>query len=116
VTISATYRGVTKTATLTVEVAKLTSLTLSPTEVKGGGSTSNNTIKLNGKAPTGGAVVTLTSGDPAVASGPSTATVPAGAEVIEFKITTVAVNSQTVVSITATYNNVSKTADLKVEP
>jgi hypothetical protein len=45
VTISATYRGVTQTATLTVDAAQLTSLTLSPAEVVGGGSTTNNTVR-----------------------------------------------------------------------
>ncbi|MGA3042973.1 MAG: putative Ig domain-containing protein [Bryobacteraceae bacterium] len=116
VTISATYRGVTKTATLTVEAAQLTTLTLDPTEIKGGGSTARNTIKLSGKAPAGGAVVTLTSGNPAVASVPPTATVPAGAASVAFTIVTTAVTSQTVVQITATYNGVSEMANLTVEP
>lgn len=116
VTISATYRGVTQTATLTVDAAQLTSPTLSPAEVVGGGSTTNNTVRLNGAAPAGGAVVTLTSGNPAVASVPPTVTVPAGASSVTFTTTTTAVTSKTVVPITATYSGVSKMANLTVWP
>jgi hypothetical protein len=50
VPISATYRGLTQTATLTVDASQPTSLTLWPREVKGFGSKANNTVKLDGTA------------------------------------------------------------------
>jgi hypothetical protein len=116
VTISATYNGTTKTAILTVDAPQVVSLRLSPASVKGGRSTTNNTVTLNGPAPAGGAAVTLTSGDPAVAAVPATVTVAAGATSATFKITTTAVTSNTVVSITATYGGGSKAANLTVTP
>jgi uncharacterized protein DUF4082/Big-like domain-containing protein len=57
VTISGTY-GVTRTTTLTVTAATLSSITRSPTSVVGGNN-STGTATLNGPAPAGGAVVTL---------------------------------------------------------
>jgi hypothetical protein len=116
VTISATYNEITKTATLTVNSPAVESLRLSPTSVVGGHSTTHNTVTLNGPAPTGGAAVTLTSGDPAVASPPATVTVTAGATSATFTITTTAVTSTTVVPITATFGGVSKMANLTVTP
>jgi hypothetical protein len=114
VTISATYGGATQMATLTVNPLQITSLTLSPVRVVGGKSTTNNTVNLNGAAPAGGAVVTLTSGKPAVASVPDTVTVPASASSTTFTITTTAVTSDIVVHITAAYGGVSERANLTV--
>jgi hypothetical protein len=116
VTISATYDGVTKTAVLTVDPPVLASLRLSPATVKGGHSTVNNTVTLTGQAPTGGAAVMLTSGDPAVAMPPTMVTVAAGATSATFTITTTPVTSTTVVPITATFGGVSKIANLTVTP
>src|SRR6266513_1618560 len=64
VTISASYAGVTKTASLTVvsqALPNLSSLTLNPTSVTGGGQSSTGTVTLSGPAPTGGAPVLLSS-------------------------------------------------------
>src|SRR5437879_1173549 len=58
VNISASYAGVTKTASLTVQpqaLPTLSSLTLNPTSVTGGGQTSTGTVTLSGPALTGGA-------------------------------------------------------------
>ena len=114
-TISASYNSVTKTANLTVDSPSVASLRLSPTSVVGGHSTTHNAVILNGPAPTGGAVVTLTSGDSTVADPPATVTVLAGATSATFTITTTAVTSSTVVPITATLNG-SKMANLTVNP
>jgi hypothetical protein len=100
-TISASYNGVTKTADLTVKAPAVASLRLSPSSVVGGHSTTHNTVTLNGPAPTGGAVVMLTTGDATVAEPPPTVTVLAGATSATFTITTTAVTSSTVVPITA---------------
>jgi hypothetical protein len=115
-TISASYNGVTKTANLTVNSPAVASLRLSPTSVVGGHSTTHNTVTLNGPAPTGGAVVMLTSGDSTVADPPPTVTVLAGATSATFTITTTAVTSSTVVPITATFGGASKMANLTVNP
>jgi hypothetical protein len=116
VTISATYNGVTKNATLTVDSPKAALLRLSPASVTGGHSTTHNSVTLNGPAPAGGAVVMLTSGDPSVATPPTTVTVAAGATSAAFTITTTVVTTSTVVPITATFGGSSITANLTVAP
>jgi hypothetical protein len=116
VTISGTYHGVTKTATLTVDSPQVASLKLSPTSVKGGKSTTRKAVTLNGPAPAGGAAVMPTSGNSAVAAVPVTVTVAAGATSAAFTITTTAVATSKVVPITATFGGASKTADLTVTP
>jgi hypothetical protein len=115
VTISAAY-GVTKTSTLTVNPPQLAALKLSPSSVKGGRSTTNNIVVLNGPAPTGGAIVMLTSGNTDVVSVPASVTVAAGATSALFTIKTTKVTTNTVVSITATYGGSTKMANLTVTP
>jgi hypothetical protein len=70
-----------ETATLTARPAALTAVRLSPGTVVGGKSTTNNIVTLNGQAPSAGAVVTLLSNDPTVATVPVSVTVSAGATV-----------------------------------
>ena len=116
VTISATYNGVTKTAVLTDNPVALLSVTLSPTTVVGGVSTTLNKVNLNGPAPAGGISINLTSSNPGV-SVPTSVTVAAGATSSPyFTITTSAVAAQTVATISASYNGVTKTANLTVNP
>src|SRR5207247_2929161 len=55
----------------------LSSLALNPTSVVGG-NTSQGTVSLSSAAPSGGAVVSLTSDNTAIATVPSSITVPAG--------------------------------------
>jgi len=114
--ITASYSGTAKSANLTVNPVAPALVTLSPTSVVGGASTTANRITLNGPAPPGGAMVTLASGGPSAAVPPSV-TVPAGATLSPyFTITTSSVTTQTVVSITATYNGVMKSANLTLNP
>ena len=114
VTISASYNGVTKTAVLTDNPVALLSVALSPTSVVGGVSTTLNKVNLNGPAPAGGISVNLTSSNPGVTVPPSV-TVAAGATSSPyFTITTPTVVAQTVVTISASYNGVTKTANLTV--
>src|SRR5947208_1836781 len=120
VTISASYAGVTKTASLTVNPAPpptptLTSLTLSPTSVIGGRS-STGTVALSGPAPSGGAQVALSSRDTSVATVPSSVTVAAGATSATFTVRTSAVSESTTVIISASYASLTKTASLTVNP
>ena len=111
VTLTAVY-GVTRTTTLTVSVASLTGLTLSPSTVTGGTS-STGTLTLNGAAPSGGAVVSLSSTNTTAAQVPATATIPAGANSVTFTVTTGAVHG-TSSSIRGTYRGTTRSATLTV--
>ncbi len=116
VTITASAGSVSRTATLTVNPAStsvtLQSLTISPTSVWGG-SSATGTVRLSGPAPAGGVVVQLRSNS-SRASVPSSVTVPAGATSANFTIRTKSAFSVTTVTITATYNGVSRSAQLTV--
>ena len=65
---------------------------------------------LDGAAPAGGAVVSLSSSNPAVASVPAAATVAEGTTARGFTMTTTAVSTATSVTITATYLGVTRAA------
>ena len=116
VTITAAAGGITRTATLTVNPpasnVTLQSLTISPTSVWGG-STATGTVTLSSPAPAGGAVVQLRSNS-SRASVPSSITIPAGATSARFTIQTRSAFSVRTVTITATYNGVSRSAQLTV--
>ena len=92
----------------------LSSLSLNPTSVVGGNS-STGTVTLTAPAPSGGFVVNLSS-NTSVATVPSTVTVPAGATSANFTVSTQAVSSTTSVTITASAGGVSRTATLTVNP
>src|SRR5208283_3234108 len=83
----------------------LSSFTLKPTTVVQG-TPSVGTVTLNGPAPTGGATVTLTSLNQAVASVPGSVTVPQGATSAQVLVDTLAVTTPTMVTIQASYNGV----------
>ena len=114
-TITGTY-GATQTAVLTVNPASaaLASVTLNPTSVTGGTS-STGTVTLTAVAPSGGAVVVLASGNTAVAQVPASVTVAAGAMTATFTVTTSAVTTSTNVTVTGTYGTQSS-ATLTVNP
>jgi hypothetical protein len=113
VTISASYGGATRSATLTVLHAVLSSLSLSPTSVVGGLQSSTGTVRLNGPAPAGGAQVALSSSSGA-ASVPSSVTIPAGATSATFTVNTAVVVMATNVTITASYKGTTRSANLRV--
>lgn len=119
VVISALFSGITRTATLTVTppppAASLSSLTLNPTSVTGGNA-SQGTVSLTSAAPSGGAVVTLTSSNTAVATVLASVTVAAGATSANFTVTTKVVSATSTVSLTAAYSTVTKSATLTVNP
>ncbi|MCX6595322.1 MAG: S8 family serine peptidase [Acidobacteria bacterium] len=116
VTITATYNGVTKTATMTVRPPLLSSVSLSPATVAGGVNTVSNRVNLDGPAPAAGAVVSLTSSDPAAVVPATVSILPGVVSSPVFTITTANVVSSTTVVITATYNGVTKTANLTITP
>lgn len=105
-------RSVTATLTVNRAATGLSSLTLNPTTVAGGAANSIGTVALNGFAPPGGVVVTLSSSDPS-ATVQDSVTVPANATSTTFTVTSLSVTSSTSVTITATFNG-SQTATLTV--
>src|SRR5713101_109237 len=93
----------------------LSSISLNPTSVTGGNS-STGTVTLSGPAPTGGAQVTLSSSDTTVARVLSSVTVAAGATSASFAVSTSAVAASTTVTISATYAGATRSASLTVTP
>ncbi len=115
-TISASYGGNAASAVLTITpLPGVASLTLNPSTLVGGAS-STATVTLTQAAPTGGAVVNLTSTNTAVATVPASVTISAGSSAGSFTITTFTVTAQTAVTITAAYGTGNKTATLTVNP
>ncbi len=115
VTISATYQGTTKTATLTVNPPlRVQSVTQNPSTVTSG-ATSTGTVTLSGPAPAGGTAVQLASNNTSAATVPGTVTVAASSSTATFTVNTGAVAGVTSVTITATLNG-SATGTLTVNP
>ena len=114
VTFTATFSGTSKTASLTVQPAGLSSLSIAPTTV-GGGSSATGTVKLNGVAPSAGLAVSLTSNSGSAVV-PATALVPAGATSATFTVSTKAVSSATTATISASAGSGSVSAVLGVLP
>ncbi len=115
VSISASFRGITKTAVLGVMPHAVASLTLNPTSVIGGAA-STGTVFITAPAPYGGAAISLSSSNPAVATvSTGWVTVPAEATTTTFTVRTNPVASSTRVYITAIHHNI-KGAALEVLP
>lgn len=112
--ISASLAGVVRTANVTVKAAALTSVTLSPSSVIGGTS-STATINLSGPAPAGGLQAQVASSNPS-AQTPASVVIPEGATSASFQVTTGAVASNTSTNISATANGVMKSATLTIKP
>ena len=114
-TITGTQGTTSVSGQLTINPAAvtLTGVSLSPTTVLGG-SSSTGTVTLSGPAPTGGIVVTLASSY-SKAAVPSTVTVPTGASMGTFLVTTSGVQSNSTATITATFNGSSQTAVLTID-
>jgi uncharacterized repeat protein (TIGR03803 family) len=101
-----------KSATLTIEPVVLSSLTLSPTII-GGGGTSTGTVTLPAAAPTGGAIVSLTSSSTS-ATAPATVIIQGGKTSGTFTITTKAVSASVTATITASLNGGTQSATLTI--
>ncbi|MDQ2963737.1 MAG: hypothetical protein M3R31_11365 [Pseudomonadota bacterium] len=117
-TLSASYGGVTKTTTFTVNPASapapaLMTLTLNPTSVKGGTSATGR-VTLTAPAPSGGVVVALGSTKPSRASVPASVVVAAGTTSKSFTVTTASTKRNTSATISASYAGVTKTAAIAV--
>ena len=116
-TITATLGTSTQNAQLTIQPANLQSVSLAPATVVGGfQSTSTGTVTISGVAAPAGDVINLSSSNPSIASVPASVTVGSSATTATFTVTTQSVTSLQSVTITATFNGVSKTATLSVQP
>lgn len=113
--ITATYSGVSLTQDISVAVPKLASLSLAPTNLIGGAS-STGTVALSVAAPVGGATVILSSSNTKDATVPTTVSIPAGATSASFTVTTVGVTASATATIDAKLGTVSKTAVLTIKP
>lgn len=111
--ISATYNG-TQSSILTVNPLMLTSISLNPTMVAGG-ATSTATIRLSGAAPAGGVVIALSSSSTSIATVPASTTVLAGSTSGTFTVSANAVTSTMSVTISGTLNG-TQGASLLVTP
>ena len=112
---SSSRRFTAQAAAPTPSLASLSTVSVSPTSIVGGG-TAQGTITLTGGAPSGGALVSLSSANSSVAGVPASVTVAAGASSATFAVTTSVVAANTSVSLTATYGGVSRTTTLTVTP
>jgi hypothetical protein len=114
VTMTATIGSESTPLTFTVKPSSLRSLDgLPPRE--NGGVPIGGIVMLNGQAPAGGAVVSLSSSS-AAASPPATVTVPAGVESVSFTMPTKRVSADTPVTITATWRGASVQARTTLTP
>jgi len=118
VTVTATYNNTSPSATVTVNPSNspvvVSNLSFNPASTVGGNA-ANGTVTLSGPAPSGGATVTFTS-TPSGLVQLSSVTASAGSASAPFSAQTSAVNSNTVVSITASYNGSSANATLTLTP
>jgi trimeric autotransporter adhesin len=95
--------------------AYVSSFTLA-TSRTAGGNLVTATVTLSEEAGVGGAVIALDSSDVALATVPSTVTVPEGETTATFDVDTDAVVASADVTIRATYNSVIRKARLQVVP
>jgi hypothetical protein len=115
VTITATYGGVTRSATLVVSSLKLAWLRLGLESVLGGTSVIG-AVMLSEPAPPGGVTVRLSSDRPEVARGPETVRVEEGTLVAFLLVTTASVDSLTPVTVAARAGGVTQEVVLQLLP
>lgn len=114
VTITATLNSGSASAQFTLQPPSLKSLTISPSTISGGAQP-QGIVMLNGQAPAGGAVVTLTSDSPAVTP-PASVLVEAGGFSASFPIPTSAVTANTTATVAANYAGASAQAQVTLTP
>lgn len=116
-TITAALDGDTRSITLNVAGLALTGVIINPTKVIGGSAVACfGKAVLSSPAPAGGVTVTLSSLNTSAASVPATVVIGTGKTSENFVITHKKVTSVRDVKIKATYNGVTQTAVLRVQP
>jgi len=93
----------------------LSSVAASPARFVGGAA-SQGTATLTAGAPSGGALVSLSSANPSVAAVPATVMVPQGASSAPFNVTSASVAVSTPVTITGTWGGTTRTTTITVDP
>jgi hypothetical protein len=111
-TVRATFNSVTATGTIAVQAPKPSTLMYNPT-VLTGGKTGVGQVTLNGKAPAGGYEVLLTA-DNGIFTIPASVTVAEGATSATFPVSALIVDTDTVVTTTATANGTTITRTITV--
>lgn len=114
VSLTATLNSASASAQFTLQPPSLKSLTISPSTISGGAQP-QGIVMLNGQAPAGGAVVTLTSNSPSV-SPPSSVVVAAGSFSTSFPIPSSTVAANTTATVTASYGGASAQAQVTLTP
>jgi hypothetical protein len=114
VTLTATINSQSASVQLMVLPPSIKSISLSPSSISGG-AVAGAIVTLNGQAPAGGAVVSLSSDSPAVLA-PALATILAGDATVSLGIPTNQVTATTLANITATWNGTSVQSQLTVRP
>jgi hypothetical protein len=116
VEITVTVGAVTQTATLTVTPPDLSYLTLYPTSITGGQSSTQNYVYLTSPAPANGALVRFQSGNPQIVFVPRSFTIQAGGTFASFSLRTAVVAAPTAVPVSVTVGNMTKSLILTVMP
>jgi hypothetical protein len=114
VTLTAMLNSASASAQFTLQPPSLKSLTISPATISGGAQP-QGIVMLNGQAPAGGALVSLSSNSPMV-SPPTSVTVTPGNFSASFPIPTSGVTANTTAIVTATYNGASSQAQVTLTP
>jgi hypothetical protein len=114
VTLTATLNSGTASVQFIVQPPSLKSLSIAPSSVSAGVQ-AGGIVRLNGQAPAGGAVVSLSSNSPAV-SPPSIVTVPAGSASVSFAVPTSNVTTTSLATISASWNGVTAQSQVTVMP
>ena len=115
VTVSASVNGASKAANLTVTANTPTAVTFTPGSVTGGSSSVGKVTFGKPLATTMSVALSIVSGSSAIASMPSSVTIPAGSSSVTWTVVTSKVSTTTTVQISATANGGSKTGTLTVK-
>lgn len=114
-TVTATYLGLSKVATVTLSPPPvLTALTITPTTIVGGNSAAGQ-VTLSLPAPTGGVYVGLSDNTAAIIT-PPWVIAPSHATTGAFTITTIPVPSVHVRTVSAIYRGVVRTVSVTITP
>lgn len=96
-------------------VGPLAALSVTPARVEAGG-TCMGWVTITQPAPSGGAVVELTSGDPGVVNVPGSVAIAEGQRHASFAAATLSVGSVTTIQVTASYQGQLRAATVEVIP
>lgn len=115
--VTATLNGVSKTTSVTINPGVLLiSLSLNPSTVKGGQS-STGTVEVNPAAPAGSSILVQISDDSSsIVQTPSSVSIAPGSKTATFQIGTGVVSSTATRTVVATHNGVTKYAKITLTP